>query len=126
MYAGQTAEIGPTREVINDPVHPYTKGLVRAIPRMGPDADRELESIEGTVQDLVDPNDGCRFYDRCPLATEDCRVHTPPLEAKRPAHDHYAACFEVDVERESEAGAGSRPAAEPGTGSGSGRGVDPS
>jgi len=96
MYAGQTAEVGPTREVINNPVHPYTKGLVRAIPRMGTDADRELESIEGTVQDLVDPNDGCRFYDRCPLATEHCRTNHPPLEAKRADHDHYAACFEVE------------------------------
>jgi len=96
MYAGQTAEVGPTREVINNPIHPYTKGLVRAIPRMGSEADRELESIEGTVQDLVDPNDGCRFYDRCPLATEHCRTNHPPMEAKRPDHDHYAACFEVD------------------------------
>ena len=96
MYAGQTAEVGPTREVINNPVHPYTKGLVRAIPRMGDEADRELESIEGTVQDLVDTNDGCRFYDRCPLATEHCRTNHPPMEEKRPDHDHYAACFEVD------------------------------
>jgi peptide/nickel transport system ATP-binding protein len=119
MYAGQTAEIGPTREVINEPVHPYTQGLVRAIPRMGPEADRELESIEGTVQDLVDPNPGCRFYDRCPLATEDCRVHDPPLEAKRPAHDHHAACFEVDVEAAGDADAG-RP---PGTGTGAGTGT---
>jgi peptide/nickel transport system ATP-binding protein len=96
MYAGQTAEVGPTREVINNPVHPYTRGLVRAIPRMGDESERELESIEGTVQDLVDPNDGCRFYDRCPLATEHCRTNHPPMEAKRPAHDHHAACFEVD------------------------------
>ena len=96
MYAGQTAEVGPTREVIKNPVHPYTKGLVQAIPRMGSEPDRELESIEGTVQDLVSPNDGCRFYDRCPLATEHCRDFDPPMEAKRPDHDHYAACFEVD------------------------------
>ena len=96
MYAGQTAEVGPTREVIKNPVHPYTKGLVRAIPRMADEADRELESIEGTVQDLVDPNDGCRFYDRCPLATEHCRSNHPPVEAKRPDHDHHAACFEVE------------------------------
>ena len=96
MYAGQTAEVGPTREVVKNPVHPYTKGLVDAIPRFG--SDRELESIEGTVMDLVDPNDGCRFVDRCPLATETCRDETPPLEAKRPAAAHYGACFEVDRE----------------------------
>jgi len=96
MYAGQTAEVGPTREVIKNPVHPYTKGLVQAIPRMSSEADHELESIDGTVQDLVDPNDGCRFFDRCPLATEQCRDFDPPMEAKRPEHDHHAACFEVD------------------------------
>jgi oligopeptide/dipeptide ABC transporter ATP-binding protein len=62
---------------------------------MGPD-ERELESIEGTVQDLVDPNAGCRFYDRCPLATEECRTEKPPLEAKRRERDQYAACFEVE------------------------------
>lgn len=91
MYAGQTAEMGPTREVIKRPVHPYTKGLIDAIPRLG--GESELESIEGTVQDLVDPNDGCRFYDRCPLATDHCHSETPPMEKK--ADDQYAACFEV-------------------------------
>ncbi|MFB6155847.1 MAG: ABC transporter ATP-binding protein [Haloferacaceae archaeon] len=92
MYAGQTAEVGATREVIKNPTHPYTKGLVEAIPRIGTDQS-DLESIEGTVMDLVDPNEGCRFYDRCPLSTEHCRDNRPRLEEKRP--DHYAACFEV-------------------------------
>jgi oligopeptide/dipeptide ABC transporter ATP-binding protein len=92
MYAGQTVEVGSTREVITDPTHPYTKGLVDAIPRIGADQ-TDLESIEGTVLDLVDPNGGCRFYDRCPLATEHCFDNRPELEEKRP--DHYAACFEV-------------------------------
>jgi len=92
MYAGQTVEVGSTREVITNPTHPYTKGLVEAIPRIGTDQ-TDLESIEGTVLDLVDPNDGCRFYDRCPLATDHCLDNRPELEEKRP--DHYAACFEV-------------------------------
>jgi len=92
MYAGQTAEVGSTRDVIRDPVHPYTKGLVEAIPRIGGDSG-ELESIEGTVLDLVDPDDGCRFYDRCPLAQPHCRDARPPLEEKR--DDQFAACFEV-------------------------------
>lgn len=92
MYAGQTVEIGSTHDVINNPTHPYTKGLINAVPRIGPDQP-ELESIEGTVQNLIDPNDGCRFYDRCPLATDHCIDNVPPLEEKDP--DHYAACFEV-------------------------------
>jgi oligopeptide/dipeptide ABC transporter ATP-binding protein len=114
MYAGQTAEVGPTREVVKNPVHPYTKGLVDAIPRFG--SDRELESIEGTVMDLVDPNDGCRFVDRCPLAIETCRDETPPLEAKRPAAAHYGACFEVDREG---------PRTNTGTGTGAGESARP-
>lgn len=91
MYAGQTVEMGQTRDVIKNPVHPYTKGLIEAIPRLG--SDQELESIEGTVQNLVDPNDGCRFVDRCPLATDGCRDEVPPMEEK--ADNQFAACFEV-------------------------------
>ncbi|MFB6300723.1 MAG: ABC transporter ATP-binding protein [Halobacteriales archaeon] len=95
MYAGQTAEIGPTREVLNNPVHPYTEGLLEAIPRIRNTQDR-LESIEGTVLDVVDPNDGCRFYDRCHLAQEYCRENKPELEQKREDQpEHVAACFEV-------------------------------
>lgn len=92
MYAGQTVETGSTRDVIKNPVHPYTKGLVEAIPRLG-DEQSDLESIDGTVLDLTDPNSGCRFYDRCPLAQEHCRDNEPELEEKQP--DQYAACFEV-------------------------------
>ncbi|MEF8800992.1 MAG: ABC transporter ATP-binding protein, partial [Halolamina sp.] len=91
MYAGQTVEMGPTREVIKNPTHPYTQGLINAIPRLGGQSD--LESIQGTVQDLVNPNEGCRFVDRCPLATDGCRDEVPPLEEK--TDDQYAACFEV-------------------------------
>jgi len=95
MYAGQTAEVGPTREVLNDPIHPYTKGLLEAIPRIRGGTDR-LESIEGTVLDVVDPNEGCRFYDRCELATDHCLDNKPELEPKRDDQpDHVAACFEV-------------------------------
>ncbi|WP_134671802.1 ABC transporter ATP-binding protein [Halorussus marinus] len=92
MYAGQIVETGSTRDVIKNPVHPYTKGLVEAIPRLG-DEQTDLESIDGTVLDLVDPNSGCRFYERCPIAQEHCRDEKPALEEKEP--EQYAACFEV-------------------------------
>jgi oligopeptide/dipeptide ABC transporter ATP-binding protein len=92
MYAGQTAEVGSALEVIENPVHPYTQGLVEAIPRIGQGSE-ELHSIEGTVLNLVNANEGCRFYDRCPLATEHCWDNKPELEEKRASH--YAACFEV-------------------------------
>ncbi|MFB6149761.1 MAG: ABC transporter ATP-binding protein [Halobacteriales archaeon] len=95
MYAGQTAEVGPTVEVLNDPVHPYTQGLLEAIPRVREHQDR-LESIEGTVLDVVDPNDGCRFYERCDLAQEYCQDNKPELEQKREDQpDHLGACWEV-------------------------------
>jgi len=92
MYAGQIVETGSTRDVIKNPVHPYTKGLVEAIPRLDDDQS-DLESIDGTVLDLVDPNSGCRFYERCPIAQEHCRDEKPSLEEKEP--EQHAACFEV-------------------------------
>ncbi|MDY6819696.1 MAG: ABC transporter ATP-binding protein [Halobacteriales archaeon] len=96
MYAGQTAEVGPTDKVLNDPVHPYTQGLLEAIPRIRETQER-LDSIEGTVLDVVDPNDGCRFYERCDLAQEYCQDNKPELEQKREGHpDHLGACWEVE------------------------------
>lgn len=92
MYAGQTVETGSARDVIRNPVHPYTKGLIGAIPRVGADG-ADIDPIEGSVLDVIDPNDGCRFYDRCPLAVDHCVSNKPELEEKR--SEQYAACFEV-------------------------------
>jgi len=73
MYAGQIVEIGPTRQVIDDPRHPYTRGLIGSIPRLA-DPSRRILPIEGLVPELVDLPDECRFLDRCPLAGADCRI----------------------------------------------------
>ncbi len=90
MYAGRIVEIGPAEEVFNHPKHPYTRGLLAAIPSMASERG-ELEAIEGTVPELIDPDPGCRFVDRCPHASDMCRADDPSLGAVAP--DHAVSCF---------------------------------
>lgn len=73
MYAGQVAETGPTRRVISDPQHPYTRGLIGSIPRLAEPGYR-IHPIEGQVPELVDLPDECRFIGRCALAQARCRA----------------------------------------------------
>ena len=75
MYAGNVVEIGRTRDVLKNPIHPYTTGLLRSIPRNG----EELEVIPGNVPNLLDPPPGCRFHPRCRFAREICRIEKPTL-----------------------------------------------
>ncbi len=77
MYAGQVAEEGPVEEIFGSPYHPYTIGLKRAFPDIRK-SDQELMSIAGHPPNLVGPPDGCRFAERCPMATETCRTEDPP------------------------------------------------
>ncbi|MEK6851205.1 MAG: ABC transporter ATP-binding protein [Candidatus Thermoplasmatota archaeon] len=71
MYAGTMAEIGPTRAVFKEPLHPYTKGLMESIPRVTEEKER-LQIIPGTVPNLITPPLGCRFHPRCPVALAHC------------------------------------------------------
>jgi oligopeptide/dipeptide ABC transporter ATP-binding protein len=77
MYAGQIIEMGSAEELLQNPAHPYTKGLLRCIPTLEETFTR-LESIEGTVPSLRDIPPGCRFFKRCPMALESCGEETPP------------------------------------------------
>ena len=79
MYAGHIVESGPAREVIAAPSHPYTLGLLAAVPRMA-GADGELRGIPGSVPDMRNVPPGCRFADRCTFADDQCRASCPELE----------------------------------------------
>ncbi len=94
MYLGKIVEMGPTEEVIQNPLHPYTKALIDAVPVPDPTYKREPVELKGDVPSPLDPPPRCRFYDRCPIATERCaREDHPPLEDK--GGGHYVACYEV-------------------------------
>jgi peptide/nickel transport system ATP-binding protein len=96
MYAGSVVEDGPTADVMVSPRHPYTRGLLHALPdRMG--SRGELEAIPGTVPDLTRLPVGCAFRGRCPLAREACG-RRPPSVAMDPYGNHRAACWAVQEE----------------------------
>ena len=96
MYAGRKVEEADVMDLFDHPRHPYTQGLLRAIPGMDLDADdvgarRRLFSIEGTVPPLTGMPAGCAFAPRCTAATDICRRETPLLDEKAPRH--WAACW---------------------------------
>jgi len=76
MYGGKLVEIGSSDDIYTDPKHPYTKGLMASIPRLG--GKKELYWIPGNPPDLRSPPPGCRFHPRCPYAMDICRVKEPP------------------------------------------------
>jgi len=78
MYAGRAVEKASVEELYYDPKHPYTVGLMSAIPRIGDGQDR-LQTIPGTMPDLVEVPSGCSFHPRCPFAEEVCTRKQPPL-----------------------------------------------
>ncbi len=90
MYAGQLAEAGPTEEVLQRPMHPYTQLLLSAVPDPRAPLDVGAETDKGEPPRVIDPTPGCRFRWRCPFATGECHSVTPGLRLLRP--DHSAAC----------------------------------
>ena len=85
MYAGVVVEDAPTAALFENPKHPYTQGLLAAIPRL--DGSRaSLTSIAGAIPNLIDPPKGCRFHPRCPQAGETCRQVKPRSLAVAPGH----------------------------------------
>jgi peptide/nickel transport system ATP-binding protein len=93
MYAGRVAEIGPVHEVINQPAHPYTMGLMAAIPDITIDRER-LHQIDGTMPRLNAIPAGCAYNPRCPRVFDRCRVERPDLLA---AGATRAACWLHDA-----------------------------
>jgi peptide/nickel transport system ATP-binding protein len=77
MYSGRIAEIGPVRDVVQDPLHPYAKGLMGAIPTLAGDASKRLVQIPGSMPRLSNIPPGCAFNPRCAFAFDRCRVERP-------------------------------------------------
>jgi peptide/nickel transport system ATP-binding protein len=97
MYAGKKAEEAPVKALFRRPLHPYTKGLLGSMPRLGaPETGipPRLVEIAGTVPSLKEPIPGCAFADRCFLATDICHREAPLFEEKEAGH--FAACFHSD------------------------------
>ena len=91
MYAGTVVETGSVSEIFSNPKHPYTQGLLSALPGES----KNLLSIGGSVPDLLDPPSGCRFNPRCPIAKKNCSLEVPLLEGGRT--DYKIACHEVKL-----------------------------
>lgn len=89
MYAGKIVEVGSVDQIFKNPLHPYTKGLLRAVPNPLGKIEK-LEAIPGTVPNLITPPSGCRFHPRCPYASEVCRQKIPELKEIEPGH--FVAC----------------------------------
>ena len=95
MYGGRRVEEASVYDLFDNPVHPYTLGLMGAIPRSAAGrAGEKLVDIAGTVPPLWDLPQGCAFAPRCPRAGKRCRLERPPFEEKQPGH--FAACWEPD------------------------------
>jgi peptide/nickel transport system ATP-binding protein len=99
MYAGRKVEEAPVAELFRNPRHPYTQGLIGAVPKLGSSLDgkeERLAEIPGLVPSLRERIQGCVFAGRCPKVTDLCRKVTPALEAKAPKH--VAACHHAPRE----------------------------
>lgn len=92
MYAGKAVEKAPVKYFFDSPLHPYSDGLIRAIPKLYMAEGDELYSIPGTPPDMIDPGPGCPFEPRCSRRLPVCREEMPQLEAMG-APGRYCACF---------------------------------
>lgn len=95
MYLGKVMEITTSANLYDNPMHPYTKALLSAIPIPDPEVEREKQRIklEGEIPSPINPGEGCRFRNRCKYATEKCGVEEPEL--KMVGEEHFVACHLV-------------------------------
>ena len=90
MYAGELVETGGRQEIFHSPAHPYTRGLLQAVPTLKTDRGRPLRTIEGAVPSLQGLPAGCLFEPRCEFRISDCAVTVPSLVEVAPGH--WARC----------------------------------
>jgi len=94
MYAGNVCEVADVKDLFHSPKHPYTAALLDSVPKRAQSG--ELETIDGSVPNLVTPPPGCRFHPRCKLAMDICKKVTPPV--KDTGNNHLVACYAVNPE----------------------------
>jgi|TARA_A100001234_G_scaffold54067_1_gene46164 peptide/nickel transport system ATP-binding protein len=87
MYGGRMVEFGDSKEIFLEPKHPYTKGLLESIPVLSKES--KPKYIPGTPPNLVNPSEGCRFYDRCPEAMDKCKKDPPKIKTE----SGYVLCW---------------------------------
>lgn len=95
MYLGKLVELGPSEEVFNSPLHPYTKALFGAIPLPIVDGNRKLTILEGNIPSPVNPPSGCRFHTRCPLVQNICKNEPPEFRQVLPGRN--VSCYFVNT-----------------------------
>ena len=86
MYLGRVVEIADKKQIYENPVHPYTKALLSAIPIPDPEVKRERIILQGDVPNPADPPSGCHFHKRCPYAKKECSETVPPFVTVEPGH----------------------------------------
>jgi peptide/nickel transport system ATP-binding protein len=96
MYGGQIVEVGTTEEILTNPQHPYTQGLLASLPGIG-DRDVRLNPIPGTVPSAINWPEGCRFRDRCSFAWERCAESAPSLLKVEGGPGRAASCWRVEA-----------------------------
>lgn len=95
MYLGNMVELVDAKELYKNPLHPYTKTLLSAVPIPDPEVNRNSQRImlEGEIPSAINPPSGCRFHTRCPVATENCKTQVP--EFREIEQGHFVACHLV-------------------------------
>ncbi|HEX7173837.1 MAG TPA: oligopeptide/dipeptide ABC transporter ATP-binding protein [Pyrinomonadaceae bacterium] len=104
MYLGKLVEVAGAKTIYDDPLMPYTRALISAVPVPDPEAEagRQRIVLQGDVPSPINPPSGCRFHTRCPYAIRECKEVVPPLAEIKP--NHFAACIRIspdqpDIER---------------------------
>ena len=93
MYLGQLVETSATKELFSNPLHPYTKALLSAIPTMDIDHQKERILLQGELTSPIDPKPGCRFASRCPYACEECQK---PQALREVLPEHFVSCCRAE------------------------------